>query len=122
MTAIVRLEDDACGATIRRDIEAVGQRVREFGVRQALGARPADIMRLVLSGGAGMGIAGLVAGVAIALPVTRLVRSRLCRTSPFDPLTLATVAAILLLATLAASYLPARRATQIDPASALRAD
>jgi predicted permease len=102
--------------------QAVGQRVREFGVRQALGARPADIMRLVLSGGAGMGIAGLVAGVAIALPVTRLVRSLLFRTSPFDPLTLAAVASILLLATLAASYLPARRATRIEPASALRAE
>jgi ABC-type antimicrobial peptide transport system permease subunit len=102
--------------------QAVGQRVREFGVRQALGARPADIMRLVLSGGAGMGIAGLAAGLAIALPVTRLVRSLLFRTSPFDPWTLSAVAAILLLATLAASYLPARRATRIEPASALRAD
>ncbi len=100
--------------------QAVGQRVREFGVRQALGAQPSDILRLVLSGGATMGITGLTTGLAIALPVTRLVRSLLFRTSPFDPLTLGTVAVVLLLATLAASYIPARRATRMGPASALR--
>jgi predicted permease len=100
--------------------QAVGQRVREFGVRQALGARPADILGLVLRGGAAMGLAGLGAGLVIALPATRLVQSLLFRTSAADPPTLAAVAAILLLATLAASYVPARRATRIDPASALR--
>jgi putative ABC transport system permease protein len=100
----------------------VGQRVREFGVRQALGAQPSDILRLVLSGGAAMGIAGLAAGFAIALPVTRLVQSLLFRTSPSDPLTLGTVAMILLVAILAASYVPARRATRIEPVSALRAE
>jgi predicted permease len=100
--------------------QAVAQRVREFGVRQALGARPADIVRLVLSGSIGMALAGLAAGFGIALPVTRLVRALLFRTSPADPATLASVAAVLLLATLAASYVPARRATRIDPAAALR--
>ena len=100
--------------------QAVGQRVREFGVRQALGARPSDILRLVLSGGAMMGIIGLAAGVVIALPVTRLARSLLFRTSPADPLTLVSVAALLLLSTLAASYIPARKATRTDPATALR--
>jgi predicted permease len=100
--------------------QAVGQRVREFGVRQALGARPADILRLVLSGGVLMGAAGLAAGLAVAIPVTRLAGSLLFRTSPTDPLTLASVAALLLLATLTASYIPARRATRTDPASALR--
>jgi predicted permease len=102
--------------------QAVGQRVREFGVRQALGATPADILRLVLTGGAAMAMVGLAAGLTIALPVTRLVRSLLFRTSPSDPLTLVAVAAILLSATLAASYIPARRATRMAPASALRAD
>jgi predicted permease len=100
--------------------QAVGQRVREFGVRQALGARPSDILRLVLSGGAVMGIVGLAAGLVIALPVTRLARSLLFRTSPTDPLTLVSVAALLLVSTLLASYIPARRATRTDPASALR--
>jgi putative ABC transport system permease protein len=100
--------------------QAVGQRVREFGVRQALGARPVDILRLVLHGGAVMALGGLAAGVAIALPVTRLVQSLLFRTSPSDPLTLVSVALLLLLATMAASYVPARRATRMDPASALR--
>jgi ABC-type antimicrobial peptide transport system permease subunit len=100
--------------------QAVGQRVREFGVRQAVGARPADIQRLVLGGGAVIGIAGLIAGLAVAVPVTRLARSLLFRTSPADPLTLASVAVLLLVATLAASYVPARRATKTDPVAALR--
>jgi predicted permease len=100
--------------------QVVGQRVREFGVRQALGARPSDILRLVLSGGAAMGVLGLAMGLAIAFPVTRLAGSLLFRTSPTDPLTLASVATLLLLSTLAASYIPARRATQTDPATALR--
>jgi predicted permease len=100
--------------------QVVGQRVREFGVRQALGARPADILRLVLSGGAVMGVAGLVLGVALALPLTRLVQSLLFRTSPSDPLTLAAVGVLLMLATLAASYIPARRAMRGDVAGALR--
>jgi putative ABC transport system permease protein len=100
--------------------QAVNQRVREFGVRQALGARPADILRLVLKGGVGMGLAGLAAGLTIALPTTRVIRSLLFHTNPADPITLAGVAAVLLLATLSASYIPARRATKMDPSTALR--
>jgi ABC-type antimicrobial peptide transport system permease subunit len=100
--------------------QAVGQRAREFGVRQALGARPADIVGLVLRGGAAMGLAGLAAGLALALPVTRLARSLLFQTSPSDPLTLAGVAVLLLLSIMAACYAPARRATRMDPAAALR--
>jgi len=100
--------------------QAVGQRTREFGVRQALGARPADILRLVISGGALMALAGIAAGFAMALPAARLVQSLLFRTSPFDPPTLGSVAIALLIATLAASWIPARRATRIDPATALR--
>ena len=100
--------------------QAVGQRVREFGVRQALGARPSDILRLVLSGGVVMGVAGLVAGLAIALPVTGMTRSLLFHTSPTDPLTLTVVGLLLLSSTLAASWVPARRATRTDPATALR--
>jgi predicted permease len=102
--------------------QAVGQRVREFGVRQAVGARPADILRLVLTGGAVLAAVGLVAGLALALPLTHLARSLFFRTSPTDPLTLASVAALLLLSTLAASYIPARRAMNTDPATTLRQD
>jgi predicted permease len=100
--------------------QAVGQRVREFGVRQAIGARPSDILRLVLTGGAGLALVGLLAGLALAVPVTRLARSLFFRTSPSDPLTLGSVAALLLLSTLAASYIPARRAMKTDPATTLR--
>jgi len=67
-----------------------------------------------------MGVAGLAAGFGLAIIVTRLAESLLFRTSPTDPLTLASVAALLLLSILAASYIPARRATRTDPASALR--
>jgi predicted permease len=102
--------------------QAVGQRVREFGVRQAVGAAPSDILRLVLSGGALLGIAGVAAGIVMALPATRLVRSLFFRTSPTDPLTIAIVTTLLLLATLVASYVPARRAMRTDPAAALRQD
>jgi predicted permease len=100
--------------------QMVGQRVREFGVRQALGARPIDILRLVLRGGVVIGLAGLAVGIAVAVPVTRLVRSLLFQTNPSDPLTLGGVAMLLLVATLVASYIPARRATRTDPATALR--
>jgi predicted permease len=102
--------------------QAVGQRLREFGLRQAVGARPADILRLVLTGGALMGVAGLVAGLAVALPVTRLARSLFFRTNPADPLTIAVVSAVLLLSTLAASYIPVRKAMRTDLATALRQD
>jgi putative ABC transport system permease protein len=102
--------------------QSVGQRVREFGVRQALGARPADILRLVLSGGAIMGVVGIGAGVALAIPATRFVQSLLFRTSPADPPTLVAVAAVLLASTLAASYVPARRAMRADVSSSLRQD
>ncbi len=100
--------------------QAVGQRVREFGVRQALGARPVDILGLVLGGGAVMGVTGLAAGLVLAVPITRLVQSLLFRTSPSDPLTLVSVAILLFGATMIASYVPARRATRLDPATALR--
>jgi predicted permease len=100
--------------------QAAGQRVREFGVRQAVGARPVDILRLVLTGGASLALVGLVAGLMLAVPVTHLARSLFFKTSPADPLTLASVAALLLLSTVAASYIPARRAMKTDPATTLR--
>jgi predicted permease len=100
--------------------QTVGQRVREFGIRQALGAQQGDILRLVLAGGSLMSIVGLLGGIALAIPAARLMRSLLYRTSPVDPVTLVSVAVVLLLAALSASYIPARRATRVDPAVALR--
>ncbi len=101
--------------------QAVGQRAHEFGVRQALGATSADILRLVFSSAAVMTICGLVAGIALALASTQLLASLLYGVTAFDPVTFAGVGALLAAAAAAASYLPARRATRISAATALRA-
>jgi predicted permease len=102
--------------------QAVGQRRQEFGVRQALGATPRDIMRLVFSSGAGMTAAGLVAGLTLALGATRLLASLLYGVTAIDPATFATVAGILVTAAVGAIYFPARRATRVSPATVLRGD
>jgi predicted permease len=100
--------------------QAVDQRRHEFGVRQALGATRADIMRLVLSSGAVLTVVGLLAGVGLALGSTRLLVSLLYGVTPLDSATFAGVAVILLTAAAGAAYLPARRATRISAAAALR--
>ena len=92
--------------------QAVGQRQQEFGVRQALGATRADIMRLVLSSGAVMTVCGLVAGIALAIGSTRLLAALLYDVTALDASTFIAVGAILVAAAAAASYLPARRADQ----------
>ena len=101
--------------------QAVEQRRHEFGIRQALGATRGDIMRLVFGSGAVMTIAGLAAGVGLAVGSTRLLVSLLYGVTPLDPSTFAGVAAVLLAAAAGAAYLPARRATRISAAAALRA-
>ena len=101
--------------------QAVGQREREFGVRQALGATRADIMRLVFSSAALMTTIGILSGVALAAGSTRLLASLLYDVQARDPLTFAAVAAALIAAAAGATYLPARRATRISAATALRA-
>ena len=100
--------------------QSVEQRTQEFGVRQALGATRGDIMRLVFSTSATMTIAGLAGGIALALGTTRLLASLLYEVTPLDPWTFAGVTITLVLAAAGAAYLPARRATQISAASALR--
>lgn len=102
--------------------QAVGERVREFGVRQALGASPADILRLVMRNAATLGLAGSAAGLALAFASTRMLQASLYGVQATDPLTFFSVAALLLAVALAAAYLPARRAMRVDPASALRAE
>ncbi|HEV2386543.1 MAG TPA: ABC transporter permease [Candidatus Acidoferrales bacterium] len=99
---------------------AVAQQTHEFGVRMALGAAPGDVRRQVLMGGARLALAGIVIGLAGALGVTRLLHAMLFGVSASDPATFAAVAAALAAVALAASYLPARRATRVDPVVALR--
>jgi len=100
--------------------QAVGQRAHEFGIRQALGATSADILRLVFSSAAMMTLAGLAAGVALALVSTRFLASLLYDVTALDPVTFATVGLLLATAAAAAAYLPARRASRIGAAKALR--
>lgn len=91
---------------------SVAQRVHEIGIRMALGAEQGDVLRLVLRQGARMALLGVVIGLVAALGLTRLVATLLFDVSPHDPLTLASVAALLVLVALAACYVPARRATK----------
>ena len=101
---------------------AVAQRTRELAVRLALGARQQELRRMVLREALGFGALGLALGLAGALVLSRTLEKLLFSVSPNDPATLAAVAVLLLLTTLLAGYLPARRATRIDPVVALRAD
>src|SRR5437867_593290 len=99
---------------------SVSQRTREFGVRLALGAQRADLIRLVLREGLAVTVMGLGMGVIGALALTRVLASLLYGILPTDPLTFAVVSVLLLGVTLAANYVPARRATKVDPMVALR--
>ncbi len=100
----------------------VAQRTREFGVRLALGAQTNDVMRLVLGQGARLVAAGLVAGAIVAALSTRLFASLMFGVSALDPVVYVGTAALLAIIALAASYLPARRATRVDPIEALRTE
>ena len=101
---------------------AVGQRRREIGIRLALGARRFDVVALVMSQAGRLVLLGIVLGVALAVPASRILRSQLFEITPTDASTYAGVAAGLILVSLLASFIPARRATRIDPATALRQD
>jgi predicted permease len=101
---------------------SVSQRTREMGIRLALGAGQPAVLRLVLSQGARLTVLGLIAGLAAAAGLTRVMVGMLYGVSPLDPLTFVLVAAILSVVAVLASYFPARRATQVDPVIALRAE
>ena len=102
--------------------QGVEQRVREIGVRMAVGASRADIFRLILGRALIFAAAGVALGIALALPAMRLLTALLYQVRPGDPIVLATIAAVLFIVALLASYLPARRATRVDPLIALRAE
>ncbi|NVJ06711.1 ABC transporter permease [Myxococcus sp. AM001] len=98
----------------------VSQRTRELGVRMALGARPADVLRLVMGQGAGMTAVGLGVGLGAALALSQVLASQLHGVSARDPWTFGAVAALLAAVALLACWVPARRATRMDPLQALR--
>jgi putative ABC transport system permease protein len=101
---------------------AVGQRKHEIGVRMALGARPVEVLRMILSQGMALVVIGVVLGVAGALGLTRLLSGLLFEVGPTDPLTFIGVAAVLAFAAFLACYVPARRAARVDPMIALRVE
>jgi ABC-type antimicrobial peptide transport system permease subunit len=101
---------------------AVTQRTREIGVRMALGAAGPQVVGAFVRDAAALTAVGLGVGLVAALAAGRLVASQLYETEPSDPLTLGVTAGVLAVVAMLASYLPARRATRVDPIVALRAD
>jgi predicted permease len=101
---------------------SVAQRTREVGIRRALGAQHVDILRLVVGQGLGLALAGVAVGVGGAIALTRVMKGLLFHVSATDPATFAGIALLFILVAVAASYIPARRATRIDPIEALRVD
>ncbi|HLX43497.1 MAG TPA: ABC transporter permease [Bryobacteraceae bacterium] len=101
---------------------SVAQRTQELGIRIALGAGRRDILRLVISGGLGLTLGGIAIGLAASIAATRLMASLLFETSATDPIAFLASSALFVGVALTASYIPARRATRIDPTRALRAE
>jgi len=101
---------------------AVGQRTQEFGVRMALGASPADVLRLVGNEGLALAALGILVGLGLTAATSRLLTRFIHGVSAFDPLVFAGMSAVLLAIVLAATYIPARRATRVDPMVALRSE
>lgn len=101
---------------------AVSERTHEIGVRLALGAQRRDVMTMIVAQGMTMTAAGAVAGVAAALLMTRLMSSLLFGVSAVDPITFTAIPLLLAAVALLACYVPARRATRVDPLVALRTE
>jgi putative ABC transport system permease protein len=99
---------------------SVSRRVREIGIRMALGAGRREVMKLVVGEGMATALIGIAAGLAAAVALTRLLASMLYGVRPTDPMTFLASALLLAAVSLLASYIPARRATKVDPMAALR--
>jgi putative ABC transport system permease protein len=99
---------------------AVTQRTQEIGIRMAMGARAADVLKLVVTNGMSLAVIGVAVGLAGAVGITRLMTSLLFSVSPTDVVTFGLVTTGLLVVALVACYIPARRATKVDPLVALR--
>jgi len=98
----------------------VSQRRREIGIRAALGAQPTDLRRMIVARASKLAAIGVIFGAVAALLLARSIRSMLFQVSPNDPTTYGAVALVLTAVALTASYIPARRATRVDPIVALR--
>jgi len=101
---------------------SVNQRLNEIGIRVALGAKPGDLLAMILRQGMTLVVAGLAIGLASAFGLTRMMKALLFQVEPTDPVTFAGVSLALAAAALLACYVPARRALRIDPLRALRSE
>jgi putative ABC transport system permease protein len=99
---------------------SVSQRINEIGIRVALGARSSDVFRLVLREALALSAIALALGLLASLALGRVLQSLLFEVTPTDPATLASVAAVVLAVSILAAAIPARRATRVDPLTALR--